>query len=288
MRTTLYTIIGICLTLIFLRYSVREIHADKKKIWPISYRLFQGTEAWTLAKAVQDEDIIKIKNILREKPELVNLQDSVNGNSLLFISIYDQHYRAFKTMLEMGANVNLINGFGDKPIIEACSWDRCDVKFVKELVKYGADINDSTNYYKDSPLMCAVSSRNKELVSYLIDNHAVINTSNNRKATILGEALIMDEYDIVLQLLENGADYKCSVYYCIDNYGKKTIPMRITEAMRSDIFDIGSKEHRQKMAVVKFLKDRGIDYYKEPIPDYILKRIKKYYPNDWREYIKEY
>ncbi|WP_276090957.1 hypothetical protein [Pedobacter sp. JY14-1] len=40
--------------------------------------------------------------------------------------------------------------------------------------------------------------------------------------------------------------------------------------------------------VITFLKGKGLDYYKEPIPDYILKEIKKKYPKNWEEYAQKY
>lgn len=59
--------------------------------------------------------------------------------------------------------------------------------------------------------------------------------------------------------------------------------------MRRDLFPLDSEKHRDKMAVVKFIKEHyNIDYFAQPIEDYILERIKKQYPDSWQEYIEKY
>lgn len=61
------------------------------------------------------------------------------------------------------------------------------------------------------------------------------------------------------------------------------------EVMRRDLFPLDSEKHRDKMTVVKFIKEHyNIDYFAQPIEDYILERIKKQYPNSWQEYIEKY
>ena len=61
------------------------------------------------------------------------------------------------------------------------------------------------------------------------------------------------------------------------------------EVMRRDLFPLDSEKHREKMAVVNFIKEYyNIDYFAQPIEDYILERIKKQYPNSWQEHIEKY
>ena len=53
----------ICTLLVLLLSACidRERPVDKEKLLGYDFRLFQGTIAWDLAKAVQDQDISRIK-----------------------------------------------------------------------------------------------------------------------------------------------------------------------------------------------------------------------------------
>ena len=53
----------------------REKKVDKKELLGDDYRLFQNTPAWDLAKAVQDEDEKKIREILTKDARLINFQE---------------------------------------------------------------------------------------------------------------------------------------------------------------------------------------------------------------------
>lgn len=45
--------------------------------------------------------------------------------------------------------------------------------------------------------------------------------------------------------------------------------------LRQCIYPLDSQEYKDKLKVVKFLKDRGLDYLKSPIPEYVIDDIKK-------------
>lgn len=49
----------------------RDKTVSKSELSGRDYRLFQNTSAWKLAKAVQDEDVVKIDKIVSEKPGLI-------------------------------------------------------------------------------------------------------------------------------------------------------------------------------------------------------------------------
>lgn len=59
------------------------------------------------------------------------------------LTIINQQYRSFKSLLENKANVNIYSDFsGSSALIIACETYSCDTLFVKELLLYGAKIND--------------------------------------------------------------------------------------------------------------------------------------------------
>ena len=42
------------------------------------------------------------------------------------------------------------------------------------------------------------------------------------------------------------------------------------------------------MAIVRFLKGKGLDYMKAPMPKYAEEKAKEMYPAMWKEYLEKY
>lgn len=105
--------------------------------------------------------------------------------------------------------------------------------------------------------------------------------------TILDHALIADHYDIALYLLKAGAEYRYSETFNYANNNKYTI-LRILYYLRKSLFELDSKEYKEKMKVVAYLKERGLDYFSTPIPDSVLKSVKFRYPDQIEEYLRRY
>jgi hypothetical protein len=59
--------------------------------------------------------------------------------------------------------------------------------------------------------------------------------------------------------------------------------LSILDLLRMNKFVINSNEHKIKMEVVEFLKTKGLDYWKSPIPDDIKLQYK-----DEPEFLKKY
>ncbi|MDE5880276.1 MAG: ankyrin repeat domain-containing protein [Muribaculaceae bacterium] len=261
---------------------------DKSRLLPYDYRLFQGTEAWQLAKAAEMKDIRRVNQLLDDNPELANIADSVYGNTLLMLAIINQDYNLFKTLLENGANVNYYNLYnGNSPLIEACDYKENDPVFAMDLIEYGANVNDTSPKHR-TPLMAAVRWGNRTLIEYLIKKGANIDYKADIGTNILGQSLVSWEYATTLLLLENGADYTATVYNTVDEHGKLTVPLSILEALRCAIPDWGTSGYRKKKEIIKFLKERGLDYDTVPIPEYVIKRIKEDHPLSWKWYLQNY
>ena len=74
----------------------------------------------------------------------------------------------------------------------------------------------------------------------------------------------------------------------VDNNPKVDKPIYLIDLLREDFFELDSQEYKYKMEVVEFLKSKGIDYSKTPIPDYIKKKAVENYPDSWQEYLQKY
>jgi uncharacterized protein len=263
------------------------------------YRLFQNTPAWGLAKAVRDQDVNKIEKIVREEKVDIDYQEPKFGKTLLMLTILNEQYNSCRTLLELGADPNKHDHYdGSSAIIEAAGINGTNddnTKFLKILLKYRANPNDEEignrrkgNTTRNTPLLVACGSPNKivspiEKVKILVEAGANINHNNEFNQSALSEALLLDHYDIVIYLLKKGVNYKMIVNTDIN--GKNYY---IWEDLRFKLLPLDSKEYKQKMQIIEFLKQKGIDYRKSPIPDYTIKEAKEMYPENWREYLKKY
>jgi len=290
-----YKHIIFCLLLLLISCN-RETKVDKTKLLGKDYRLFQDTPAWVLAKAVEDDNLDKIKKEVIDNKVDINYQESRFGKSLLMLSITNNQFNAAEELLKLGANPNLKDfDSGSNAIIVAAYIE--DPKYLKLLLKYGGKANSletapvkEGDQARTTALNNAISYVDKyslERVKLLVNAGADINYSNNGPEVFtnlpLSDALAHNNMDALLYLLEKGADYNKVMYEMADGH-----KVYILEGLRKVIIDLDSDQYKAKIQAVQFLKHRGLDYKKEPIPDYIEEEIKKKYPNDWKEYLSKY
>lgn len=281
---------------LFISCNSRENIVKKENLLGNDYRLFQNTLAWELAKSVEDEDTIKIKEILNNKKVDIDFKEPKFGNTLLMLAVVNSKYDSAKVLLDAGASPNTSDTFrGTSAIIDAAGND--DPKYLKLLLSHGGNPNALENVQvkeNDSARTTALSKAisnldpaSLEKVQLLVEAGADMNYSNdgNPAYTVLplGAAFKQDKLDVALYLLQKGADYKKIMYIMVDSH-----KVQILEALRKCIIDLESEQYKSKLEVIQFLKGKGLDYSKEPIPDYIRERIKKKYPKDWDDYIKKY
>lgn len=282
----------------------RDKPVDKQDLTGRDYRLFQGTPAWELAKAVQDEDEKKINEIISKDPKLINYQESKFGNTLLMLTIMNQQIKPFRYLLEKRADVNIHNTYdGTSAIIEACGSKYYDIQFVEILIQNGANVNDietgerkKGNSTRATPLIEASKSGLIDLVKFLVSKGADVNYQNEFSQSAFSESIMQEKYEIAYYLLENGADYKRPIFYRPDysiplenqDPNDKGKPMYLVDVLREDFLDFDTDEYKYKMKIVDFLKGKGIDYRATPIPNYIKKKTQEQYPNNWKEYLDKY
>jgi uncharacterized protein len=270
----------------------RESKVDKSKLLGFDYRLFQDTSAWDLAKAVEDNDLEKIIEISKTKKELLNLQESRFGSTLLMFAIHNHQFDTAKLLIDLGADVNIYDQYnGKSAIILACKDADTDPKIVNILLEHGANVNDiekgkreEGNTTRDTPLINASRSGNLPLVTFLISKGANINYKNEFNITALREAVMQKKYSVILELLKNGVDINTSITY--NEEQKKHY--YLADELRFFMPELNSIEHKQKYEIIDFLSKKGIDYSKVPIPEYVIEKAKEKYPKDWQEYLKKY
>lgn len=105
---------------------------------------FDDSPTYSLAKAVNEENVKTITKIISSNPELIDVKEPKYGMSLLCLSIANNKREAFKALIANGANVNEICGKFEKttPLIIAIEFlGDCDAFFVNELLKKNCDVN---------------------------------------------------------------------------------------------------------------------------------------------------
>ncbi len=268
----------------------REKQVDKTELTGEDYRLFQNTPAWDIAKAVQDENEKRINEIVIKDPKLINFQESKFGFTLLMLTIRNQQFKPFEVLLKNKANVHIHDTYeGSTALIEACNSKYYDVKFAATLLQYGANVNDvQTDIEKQgktkTALMAACKTGEIDLVKLLVINGAAVNYQNEYKQSALSEAVTVQRYNVVFYLLNNGIDYTLPISY--NEEQNKTY--YLVDKLRFYLTDLGSKDYKEKMQIVDFLKSKGIDYRATPIPKYIKKKAQEEYPKTWQEYLDKY
>ena len=292
---SLYVLYWIIIFLTLVYNSFTEPH----EYLASDYRIFKDTPAWDLAKAVRDADTAEIRYQILEKKIPVNYQEQKYGESMLSIATYQNNIKSVKKLLELGANPNLyvdtINSSGYNPVIESCKYKKISVEILKLLMDFGGNPNSVTkgvnkngnivHPLRISAMEEAASSGEIEKIKVLMDYGADINFSPDRDYDTdpLRKSLLTEHMNIALFLLEHGAKYDKEY---LNPFTKNK--ENILYILRKIDLPLDSEEYKFKLKIIDFLKEKGLDYSKEPIPDFMIKRIKRLYPNDWQEYMQKY
>lgn len=268
-------LVSICFLLCLVSCYNQETLVDKSKLMGNDYRLFQSTKAWTLAKAVEEGDIHKIKEEVIQKKVAVDFQETQYGQTLLMLAITNSEYDTVKMLLELGANPNLHDNFkGQTPIIVAAKND--DPKYLKLLLDYKGDPNSIENVFsgpnlrisseRNSALTACISAvegkNDLEKVKLLVEAGADINyTKKGIIQTVFGEALLLGKMDVALYLVEKGADYTKPITLFVG--GSEDVS--VLYLLRSTVTELDAYQSQKKMELITFLKSKGLDYDKEPV-----------------------
>ena len=85
-------------------------------------RLWKGTPAWDLAKAVRNGDTVRIKKILAKGRISVDYREPTYGQSLLHWAVWNNKANMVKFLLEQGADINLRNYWSCSTGCSSCCW----------------------------------------------------------------------------------------------------------------------------------------------------------------------
>lgn len=138
---------------------------------------FQDSRVWTLAKLVQSEDTVKMREFVNSNPTVdIDEVDAKYHKNLLIWSIFNGHYKSAEALLRLGANPNFTAFDGTTPLIYASKYltsnYKTDIRYITALLQFGADPNkittDSVMGLERNALNAAVVT-SIEYVKYLIE-----------------------------------------------------------------------------------------------------------------------
>ena len=271
------------------------------------FRLYKHTPAWSLAKAVEDEDTTEISKQVLQMHISVDYRDPEYKQTLLMLATRTNKIESVKKLLELGANPNAHNDstkyFGQSAVLLACRFTRPSSKILALLLKYGGNPNSTACGVQENGLgeivpirdfaLSAAVFSSFEKVKLLVDAGANINYATSTENCAIENCMIFDRMDIMLYLLQKGADYRRKFTEIdLDKPDYPTFEVDILYKLRKCVYPIGSKECTDKMKVVNFLKKKGLDYWKSPIPSgmygVIMRDIAPKNKADFDYYIKHY
>ncbi len=239
-----------------------------------SLKRFKG-EYRKIAKAVEKEDTLAIKKIVKAKELNVNYQEPEFGGTLLMWAVDNNKYASSKVLLKLGANPNL-KSFDNKTsalMFSAKKYETSD--YLKLLLEYGGNANDFSDFqgvnYLRTPLIAASSTR-LESVKILIEAGANVNYMSHHQ-TALRIAIDSKYIDIARYLIiEKDAKFNMPLGTTIHG---DTI--YIINSLRRCVFPLESEDYKTKMEIVDYMLERGENYWKTPIPQHYYKNYDSVY-----------
>ncbi|MEN9918629.1 MAG: hypothetical protein RL662_1065 [Bacteroidota bacterium] len=171
-------------------------------------------EEMPIAQAIYDENKSELRRLLKMKAIDIN-KPGKEGYTYLQYAIEQRAYDIVKELLENGADPNVLSpttyvpgaGKQSKPsddiCIETVCYSRYNIKYLKLLVKYGANINDKR---VGAPLSQAIVGDQTDKIDFLLKNGADVNIVAKEGLPPLITAADLGRFELVERFLDLGAD----------------------------------------------------------------------------------
>lgn len=152
-----------------------------------------------LIEAAKNGDLEKVKKLIQEGAYIDDR--GAEGKTALMHACSNEHLDVVQYLLKQGANVELINNHDS----QAIHYGYKNVDILKELLKYGADINYQ-DYYGNTPLHLTISFHKINVAKYIINNtDANLNIKDKGNYAPILIAVSKGNVEIVRELIKKGA-----------------------------------------------------------------------------------
>lgn len=220
-----------------------------------------------------------------DDPE-ISFEDSIEGDTSLFVAIRRDNTEVVRLLLLYGANPDIKNSLGDSVLSTSLSMNLINIEIVRMLLEAGADPNERTNFETDDPLergqsylFYLISRKEVELVKLFLDygsdpNMVVDDETPLIYAIKLTESLISagpyytQIYEIIFEIIKLLVDHGAkadlwsdqlpqgqSLINFIDQNDKTPLVYSVIPS------ELGNYHYQPRPELVKYLVDhRAIDY----------------------------
>jgi ankyrin repeat protein len=153
-----------------------------------------------ILQAVKANDLLEVTRLIENGSSLTEA-DNDSDHVLMYAALYASH-DCMKLLLEKGANPNAKNKLGETALI----WSVQDIKRVRLLIQYGADVNVVTHQGNTPLLAACVGSMQSEIIRLLLDKGADPMVKNSRGETSLMRVALYGDTATAALLIKRGVD----------------------------------------------------------------------------------
>lgn len=212
-----------------------------------------------IAKAIWDGNGEELKRLIKQRKVNIN-QPGKEGYTYLQYAADIMKYDMMQILLENGANPNIISprtyvpgaGKQSKPetivCLESVCYNQYDLKYLKLLLRFGANINDTR---AGAPLSQAIIGYQQDKINFLLKNGADVNIVADWGLPPIIVAADLRRWELVEQFLDAGADPFLEVE---GSSLKRSIEYYINSSE-------GTPAYRKKIrALMKRLQKQGMEF----------------------------
>lgn len=206
------------------------VGCDNKSYYANKIEIFKESPVWSLAKAVDEHNLEKMEELLKEHPDWVDYKETKFGISLLYWTMYNSprkwdeyFYEEAKLLIDYGANPYYLLEDNSTPIMRAASVHTSSVKFIQLCLdsKFTKELSDSLKRRLLSEALIVACGKIKEEVEgvkLLVESGADVNYyTRDSVRTPFSESITQDNMEIAKYLVINEkAKYDIYVKRMID------------------------------------------------------------------------
>jgi ankyrin repeat protein len=171
-----------------------------------------GCDEKPILKAAYEGDLKKVKEIIENDPNEINVQDS-RGFTPLHLAAGKGHIEIVEFLINHGADIELEIFIGDTPLLVAARYARHgQYETIKTLLEHGAKVNHKDKHGRTA-LHDAAMYSGKEIINLLISYGADVNARDEHHSTPLHQAAMLTNIEAAKALVEHGADIFAKNYY---------------------------------------------------------------------------
>jgi len=145
-----------------------------------SLTVLAAEKTYPLHEAVGNNDIARVKNIVKFSPNMIN-QVAPNKSTPLSLAIFLNRYEIIKFLIENGADVNKRgNKYGEVPLHLAMFCKKpIRYRVANMLIAKGAKVNMKSKHHDTPIIFKAVWQNDTKMIKILVSKGADINAKND-------------------------------------------------------------------------------------------------------------